>query len=142
MQPSSGVAPSGQGLEGQTWNILDQVYIPKHVSDHSFSWHAMLPAGSFVPTHVHPTQDEFVFLLEGRMEFVLDGKPLKAGPGDLVSLPMGIPHSIHNRSANPVTSLFWVTPTRMLYDYFKKINGVQNKALLAELAAKHEVPFV
>ena len=142
MQPSAGVVVQGQGLHGETWNILDQIYIPKHVSDHSFSWHAMLPPESFVPLHVHPTQDEFIYMLEGKLEFVLDKKNIAAGPGDLVSLPLGVPHSIHNNSGRPVNCLFWVSPTRMLYDYFRKINNVRDIEFLTKLAAEHEVPFV
>jgi mannose-6-phosphate isomerase-like protein (cupin superfamily) len=142
MQASAGVTAVSQGFEGQVWNILDQIYVPKHVSDHSFSWHATLPADSFVPLHVHPTQDEFLYLIEGKLEFVLDKKDIKAGAGDLVSLPLGIPHSIHNRSGSTVKCLFWVSPTRMLYDYFKKINNVRDIPLLMKLAGEHEVPFI
>ena len=142
MQASAGVTAADQGFQGQTWNILDQIYVPKHVSEHSFSWHATLPAESFVPLHVHPTQDEFLFLIEGQLEFVLDKKDLRAGAGDLVSLPLGIPHSIHNRSGKTVKCLFWVSPTRRLYEYFRTINNVRDLDLLAKLAAEHEVPFI
>jgi quercetin dioxygenase-like cupin family protein len=142
MRASAGATARDAGLDGQTWNILDQTYIPKHVSEHSFSWQATFPAGSFVPLHIHPKQDEFLYLLEGSLEFTLDGKPLKAAPGDLVSLPLGIPHSIHNRSGGIVKCLFWVSPTGKLYDYFKAIHQVQDLKLLEKLAAEHDVPFV
>jgi oxalate decarboxylase/phosphoglucose isomerase-like protein (cupin superfamily) len=142
MPNSSGVTSRDGGFEGQTWNILDQIYVPKHVTETSFSWHATLPAGSFVPLHVHDTQDEFIFMLDGRLEFVLDDRNIAADAGDLVSLPKLIPHSIHNRSLGTVKCLFWVSPTRRLYEYFQKINNMRDVAEMTRLAALHEVPFI
>jgi quercetin dioxygenase-like cupin family protein len=90
VKTSSGVTLCDAGLDHQTWNILDQICVPKHVSEHSFSRHSMLPEGIFAPRHIHPTQDEFLYLLEGNLEFTLgEGEP-KAGPGDLVALPLGV----------------------------------------------------
>jgi hypothetical protein len=66
----------------------------------------------------------------------------RALPPDLVSLPMGIPHSIHNRSGRTVKCLFWVSPTHRLYDYFRTIYNVHDVDLLTKLAAEHEVPFI
>ena len=31
------------GLDGVSWNILGQIYVPKQVSEDSFSWHATFP---------------------------------------------------------------------------------------------------
>ncbi len=141
---TAGITPAGQGIEGIVWNILGQTYVPKHVSETSFSWHATFPPGTFVPPHIHPTQDEFLYILEGKLEFLLDGKPAEASPGDLVRLPMGIPHGIFNKSDATVKCLFWVSPTRRLYDLFWGIHSManQNPADVVALSAKHEVDFL
>ncbi len=68
-----GVTRAGEGIEGIRWGILGQTYVPKQHSEDSLSWHATLPPGTFVPPHIHPTQDEFVYMLQGRMTLVLDG---------------------------------------------------------------------
>lgn len=141
MQTSAGLCEAQAGLENQSWDILGQTYVPKHVSESCFSWHATLPAETFVPRHRHDTQDEYIFILEGNLDFVLDQKDIKAGPGDMVALPRGIPHSIHNNSGSTVKCIFWVTPTRMLYEYFPKISGMTDKDEIARLAGEHEVPF-
>jgi hypothetical protein len=57
---SAGVTRAGTGVDGIVWNILGQTYVPKQVSENSFSWHATFPPGTFVPPHIHPTQDEFI----------------------------------------------------------------------------------
>ena len=68
MQPlTAGITKAGTGIDGIVWNILGQTYVPKQVSENSFSWHATFPPGTFVPPHIHPTQDEFIYMLEGTL---------------------------------------------------------------------------
>ena len=98
MQMTAGVTKSNEGIEDITWNILGQTYVPKQWSEHSFSWHATLPPGTFVPPHIHPEQDEFIYVLEGKFDLILDGSEAIATPGDLIRLPRGIPHGIFNNS--------------------------------------------
>ena len=38
--------------------------------------------------------------------------------GDLIRMPMNIPHGIFNKTDQTVKCFFWVTPTRKLYDLF------------------------
>ncbi len=144
MTLNPGVTRAGEGLEGIAWNILGQTYVPKEVSEHSFAWHATFPADTFVPPHIHPTQDEFIYMLEGRLELVLDGREMQAGPGDLVRMPMGLPHGIFNRSGETVKCLFWVSPPRRLDDLFWAIHSMaeQNPAEVVALSARHEVDFL
>jgi quercetin dioxygenase-like cupin family protein len=145
MQPTNGgVTRAGTGIDGIVWNILGQTYVPKQVSESSFSWHATLPPGTGVPPHIHPTQDEFIYMLEGRLDAVVDGKDYFATAGDLIRLPMSVPHGLANKSDQPVKCLFWVTPTRKLYDLFWGIHSMkeQNPPDVVALSAKHEVMFL
>jgi branched-chain amino acid transport system ATP-binding protein len=139
-----GITKAGEGFDHITWNILGQVYVPKQVSESSMSWHATLPPDTFVPPHIHPTQDEFIYMLEGQFELMLDGKTVHAGPGDLIRMPMGIPHAIFNKSGRTVKCFFWVSPTRRLYDLFWAIHNMaeQTPAEVVALSAKHEVDFL
>ena len=115
MQPlTAGITKANTGIDGIVWNILGQTYVPKQLSENSFAWHAIFPPGTFVPPHIHPTQDEFIYMFEGRFDLMIDGKDFVAGPGDLIRLPLGIPHGIFNKSEQPTKCFFWVTPTRKL----------------------------
>ena len=107
-----GITKAGEGLDNIAWNILGQTYVPKSVSETSFAWHATFPPDTFVPPHIHPTQDEFIYMFEGQFELMLDGRTAFANPGDLVRMPMGLPHAIYNKSGRTVKCLFWVSPTR------------------------------
>src|SRR5437868_15501487 len=78
----AGVTKAGKGIDNLVWNILGQTYVPKHLTESSFSWHALLPPGMFVPPHIHANQDEFIYVLEGKFDLILDGKDATATAGD------------------------------------------------------------
>jgi quercetin dioxygenase-like cupin family protein len=142
---TAGITRANEGIDGIRWNILGQLYVPKQHSRDSFSWHATFPVGTFVPPHIHPTQDEFVYMLQGKLDFLLDGQETHAEPGDTVRLPMGVPHGIFNKTPDDVKCLFWVTPSRRLYDLFWAIHNLGSKANPADVvavSAKHEVDFL
>ena len=143
MQPmTAGITKAGTGIDGIVWNILGQTYVPKQLSEASFSWHATFPPGTFVPPHIHPTQDEFIYIFDGRFDLVLDGQAANASAGDLIRLPRGIPHGLFNHSQANITCLFWVSPTRRLWDLFQAIHNVPDPAEVVRLAALHEVNFL
>jgi quercetin dioxygenase-like cupin family protein len=145
MQPMTiGITKASTGLDGIVWNILGQTYVPKQVSENSFAWHATFPPGTFVPPHIHPTQDEFIYMFEGKLDGLLDGREYFASAGDLIRLPMGIPHGLFNKSDQPIKCLFWVTPTRKLYDLFWAIHSMkeQKPDEVVALSARHEVVFL
>ena len=91
-----GVTPAKEGFGNVIWNILGQTYTLKQHSEASMAWHAVFPDGTFVPPHVHPTQDEFVHVLSGRYDLWLDGKdttklPLEERRALLAKLPLKPP---------------------------------------------------
>ncbi len=139
---TAGVTQQGSSVDGISWNILGQTYKPLHVTESSFSWHALLPPGTFVPPHIHPTQDEFIYVFDGRFDLVLDGQSANASAGDLIRLPRGIPHGLFNHSQANITCLFWVSPTRRLWDLFLAIHNVADPAEVVRLAGLHEVNFL
>ena len=63
MQLTAGITKATTGFDGIVWNILGQTYVPKSVTEHSFSWHATFPPDTFVPPHIHPDQDEYLYIL-------------------------------------------------------------------------------
>ena len=127
-----GITANGTGYGGKSWNILGQVYFPKAVTDSTFAFETNSDPGQFVPVHIHPTQDEFIYILEGRLDAVLDGRDYAASPGDLLRLPMGIPHGLFNKSEQPMKCLFWAIHSMK----------EQKPDEVVALSAKHEVVFL
>ena len=137
-----GIAPAGKSISGAHWNILGHTYFEKTNSANCFSFETIDPAGSFVPPHIHPTQDEFIYMLEGVFDLYLDGKWVKAGPGDLVCMPMGLPHGYYNKTDKQTRALFWVTPARKLKDLFEQLHNLTDPEEVVRRSAACEVDFL
>lgn len=136
------VMRAGESDGGVAWNILGQTYKPVQWTEASFAFDTLFPPGTFVPPHIHPTQDEFIRVLEGDFELMLGGATDTATAGDLIRLPRGIPHGIFNKSNAPVRALFWVAPALRLYELFSQIHNVADPAEVVRLAALHDVEFL
>lgn len=139
---SAGITPAGEGIGGVVWNILGQTYKPVAHGESCFAFDTLFPDGTFVPPHIHTSQDEFIRVLEGRFDLVLDGQPLRAGPGDLIRMPKGIMHGIFNKSGAPVRALFWVSPAKGLYELFTRIHNVADPGEVVRIASEYEVEFL
>lgn len=142
MTATPGLTLARDGIDGKGWNVVGHTYTPKFLSDATFIWHADIPDGTFVPPHIHPTQDEWIYVLEGNLEIEFGPDVHKAGPGDTVRMPMGIAHGIFNRSGKGAKTVFGVAPARKLFDLFCALDGVTDPAELVRLSALHEVDFL
>ena len=137
-----GITANGTGFAGITWNILGQVYYPKAVAGSTFAFETNSDPGQFVPVHIHPNQDEFILVQEGELDLKLDGKWVKAKAGDLVRMPMGIPHGYFNKSDQPARALFWVSPSRRLEALFDALHDLTDIPRIIALSQEHEVDFL
>ncbi|MFV0386401.1 cupin domain-containing protein [Paracoccus sp. (in: a-proteobacteria)] len=137
-----GVTAAADGLNGHAWNVVGHTYVPKLHGEDAFIWHATIPAGTFVPHHIHPTQDEWIYMLDGQLEIEFPDKTLRAGPGDTIRMPRGIAHGIFNRSGATALCVFGVSPSRQLYQLFTELDGVTDPAELVRLSALREVDFL
>jgi uncharacterized RmlC-like cupin family protein len=147
MEETAGITKAKDVRTDKVWNVVGHTYTTKLYCDNAFVWHADIPADTFVPPHIHPTQDEWIYMLSGdlEVEFGHDkGAPSvnKAGPGDMVRMPRGIAHGIFNRSGKGATCVFGVAPARKLFDLFTALDGVTDPAELVRLSALHEVDFL
>lgn len=139
---TASVMRAGQSDGGVVWNILGQTYRPVQLSESSFAFDTLFPPGTFVPPHIHPMQDEFIRVLEGTFELFLDGATDHATAGDLVRMPRGIAHGIFNKSDTPVRALFWVAPSRKLYELFTRLHNLADPAEVVRVAAEYQVDFL
>ena len=51
------------------------------------------PRGDSAPLHVHRTEDEVFHVLEGEFRFRVGDQDLRAGQGETLLAPKGVPHS-------------------------------------------------
>lgn len=64
-----------------------------------------LPAGFGAPLHVHHSEDEPWYVLEGRVRFFCQEQTFEAEPGSLIFLPRDVPHSFRVDEAGPARML-------------------------------------
>jgi mannose-6-phosphate isomerase-like protein (cupin superfamily) len=72
--------------------------------------HPMPPRALAAPLHRHNREDEYSYVLEGRMGALLGDDILEAGPGDLVFKPRGEWHTFWNASDEPTRILEIISP--------------------------------
>lgn len=137
-----GVTPAGAGADEVVWNILGHTYYLKAEGANAFAFETHDPPGTHVPPHVHPTQDEFIYVLENGFDLYLDGRHHEAHAGDLIRLPAGIPHGYYNLSDAPTRALFWVAPGRRLRELFDVLHNLQDPEAVVRESAKREVLFL
>ena len=73
------------------------------------------------PIHVHANDDETVYVIEGELTAVIDGRPRRLAAGESIFLPRGIPHQLVNMSGNPNRYILIGTPA--LFDRFVEEGG-------------------
>jgi quercetin dioxygenase-like cupin family protein len=62
------------------------------------------------PPHIHHTQDETFYVLEGELEFAIDGVSRRAGAGSVVRVPKGVLRAYKNVGSGPAKSVVVFTP--------------------------------
>src|SRR5918994_6580137 len=72
------------------------------------------------PMHVHAHEDELFYVLEGRHVFTVGEVEHRAGPGDLVFAPRGVPHA-QRRVTPPVGRTLVVTAPGGLDGFFRML---------------------
>ena len=72
--------------------------------------HPMPPRALAAPLHRHSREDEYSFVLEGRMGALLGDEVLEAGPGDLVHKPRDEWHTFWNAGDEPCRILEIISP--------------------------------
>jgi mannose-6-phosphate isomerase-like protein (cupin superfamily) len=72
--------------------------------------HPMSPRALAAPLHLHTREDEYSFVLEGRMGALLGDDVVEAGPGDLVHKPRNQWHTFWNAGDEPCRILEVISP--------------------------------
>ena len=78
--------------------------------------------GKATPLHLHPSEDETFYVLEGELLVHDDGNELSAGPGAFVSIPRGTPHAF-TVSSETARFLTLLTPGPAAAEQFFRDGG-------------------
>jgi quercetin dioxygenase-like cupin family protein len=79
--------------------------------------------GEGPPDHVHFSQEEMFFILEGTYELTVGGQTATAGPGTIVFIPRNVVHRFRNVGDTTACMLDWSLPGGQDH-YFKAISDL------------------
>jgi mannose-6-phosphate isomerase-like protein (cupin superfamily) len=85
--------------------------------------HPMSPRALAAPLHLHTREDEYSFVLEGRMGALLGDDVVEAGPGELVFKPRNQWHTFWNAGDEPCRLLEIISPAGFEH-FFRELAGL------------------
>lgn len=77
-----------------------------------------VPPGGGPPPHLHRREDESFYILEGEMEFWVEGRTTTATAGSFMQMPRGTPHAFKNKTTQTTRMLVLCVPAG--FDDFMK----------------------
>ena len=103
--------------------------------------HPLPPRALGAPPHTHANEDEYSFVLEGRVGVQIGDEVLEAGPGELVFKPRGVEHAFWNAGDEPARLLELISPAGF-ESYFRELAPLltapsRNEAAIREVASRY-----
>ena len=113
--------------------------------DFSLVEHPLSPRALAAPLHRHTREDEYSFVLEGRMGGLLGDDVVEAGPGDLVFKPRNEWHTFWNAGDEPARILEIISPAGF-EQFFAELGplaagGAPDPEAMGELCARFGLWF-
>jgi mannose-6-phosphate isomerase-like protein (cupin superfamily) len=103
--------------------------------------HPLSPRALAAPVHRHTREDEYSFVLEGRLGALLGDDVVEAGPGDLVFKPRDQWHTFWNAGDEPCRILEIISPAgfERFFQELSDLGGVLQAApeAVAELSERY-----
>jgi quercetin dioxygenase-like cupin family protein len=105
--------------------------------------HPMSPRALAAPLHKHAREDEYSYVLEGRMGALLGEEVLFGNPGDLIFKPRNQWHTFWNAGDEPARLLEIISPAgfEQFFSELVDLGGISQAPpeVLAELCTRYQV---
>jgi quercetin dioxygenase-like cupin family protein len=101
-----------QGERADFPNLGTRYLLREEDTDGQFALieHRIPPRALAAPTHVHEREDEYSYVLAGRVGVQVGAEVTEAGPGELVVKPRGVPHAFWNAGDEEARLLELISP--------------------------------
>ncbi len=135
------------GKAGSLGSIGVRFMIPGEDTEGGFSLveHPMQPRHLAAPLHRHNREDEYSFVLEGKMGALLGDDVVEAGPGDLVYKPRGQWHTFWNAGDEQCRILEIIAPAgfEKFFEELVEAGGAMaaGPSKLEELSVRYAIDF-
>ena len=138
-------SPAGSGAENRAFGLVRRTRIPGEATGDAFAiWEEEIPEGAGPPLHVHEREHEVFTVISGRVRFRADGRDVEAGPGDVVMIAPGTPHTF--KGLEHSVALVQLTPGAGSR-FFAAVTEAgaspeTDMAVVERIAAAHGIRFV
>jgi len=86
-----------------------------------------IPPGAGVPApHYHAHVDEAIYVVEGTMEYTVDGRPKEVGAGGRAFCPRRGVHHFRNSGSRVTRAIFAMTPALIGPSFFREMGELVN----------------
>ena len=103
------------------------------------------PPNTQIPMHVHKNEDEVYKVVEGEVEFTVDGKSSLLKSGDMIFLPKNIPHTWKVVGTSNASVYLDIYPAG-LENMFEELNelppGPPDFLIVTEICGRYGISFV
>ena len=103
--------------------------------------HPMPPRGLAAPLHRHSREDEYSFVLEGRVGAQLGDEVVHGEPGDLIFKPRGQWHTFWNAGDEPARILEIISPAGFECFFLELVEPETPDRPRATLPARYGIEF-
>ena len=108
MSLDSGGLPGGDAAHGPVWFLSTLTWLRAEADDTEGRLslvEQLIPAGFESPWHVHRSEDESFFVMDGEVRVNVDGSEKVIGPGGFGFGPQGVPHAFRVEGTKPARVL-------------------------------------
>jgi quercetin dioxygenase-like cupin family protein len=105
----------GRANEGQTLDAFGETFVilldGKHTGENFTAFLSISPPGVGPGPHYHEREDEWFYIIEGRVNFFINNTWTEMSPGDCVYSPRGSVHAFKNNTDQPIRVLIHTAPS-------------------------------
>ncbi len=137
------IVAKGQGKQGWLGGLGIRFMVPGADSAGGFSLveHPLKPRMLAAPLHRHSREDEYSYILQGRVGALLGDEVVFGGPRDLIYKPRGEWHTFWNAGDDDASLLEIISPAG-LEKYFEELiqlfpNGKPDREKIGPIAARY-----
>lgn len=105
--------------------------------------------GRLIPPHVHIKEDEYSYILQGKIGARIGDREATAGPGSYIFKPRNIPHTFWNAGQEPARLIEIISPAGFenFFDELAEIyaaagTGMPDQEKIRELGERYSLSFV
>lgn len=135
-------AQDAEILHGDPDSVLTLLADPEHTAATLTCNRSLLRRGSAgAPPHLHERSAEMFYVLDGRLEVLVDDAITVLGAGDLLVVPPAVPHAFAPAGDTDVDVLVVFTPGTARFDYYRLLDRMHRGLATPQEVTDSQVRF-